>query len=89
MIFFFTGLGPICTINSGKFQPLLGKTIFTKPRINHVPLLQRCKASFNSRQVFAFKELYLWRNKLARTEDESENYVLPTHMLIKIRLAIS
>ena len=63
---------------------LSGKTIFTKPRITHIPLLQKCKAIFNSRQSHSFKELYLWRNKLARMEDESENYVLPTHMLIKI-----
>ena len=61
-----------------------GKSLFTKPRISHIPHLQKCKAVFNSRQSFAFKEIYLWRNKLARAEDESENYVLPTHMLIKI-----
>ena len=67
------------------FDRFSGKTIFCKPRISHIPTLQRCKANFNSRQAFAFKDIYLWRNKLARNEDESENYVLPTHMLIKIR----
>ncbi len=85
-----------------------GKTVFTKPLISHLSLLQRSKVNFNSRQSFAFKEIYLWwewrfnnlytlsslafnfvlvfyrRNKVARTEDESEAYVLPNHMLIKI-----
>jgi hypothetical protein len=37
-----------------------GKTVFTKPLISHLSLLQRSKVNFNSRQSFAFKEIYLW-----------------------------
>merc|ERR1719233_2706951 len=30
------------------------------------------------------KELYSWRDKIARVEDESVHYVLPNHMMLKI-----
>ena len=40
--------------------------------------------SFNSRQTYAFKELFNWRNLMARQEDESENFVLKDHELISI-----
>lgn len=39
---------------------------------------------FNNRQVFAYREIFNWRNGLARTEDESDSYILPAHMLLKI-----
>ena len=35
-------------------------------------------------QVYAYKEMFNWRDKVARTEDESIAYVLPNHMLLKI-----
>ena len=30
------------------------------------------------------QEMYAWRDKVARTEDESTAFVLPNHMLLKI-----
>ncbi|CAG2116164.1 unnamed protein product [Medioppia subpectinata] len=45
-------------------------------------LLKKCKVNFNSRQMFALKELYDWRDRMARNEDESTGYVLPNHMLL-------
>ena len=45
-----------------------------KSNINHL----------NSKQTFAFREIFNWRNGIARQEDESEFYILPAHMLIKI-----
>ena len=41
-------------------------------------------SSFNSRQTYAFKELFNWRNQIARQEDESEAFVLKDHELISI-----
>ena len=46
--------------------------------------LRKSNVNFNSRQLYAYKELFHWRNKIAREEDESEMYVLPPHMLLKI-----
>jgi len=42
------------------FTLILGKTIFSKPLISHLPLLERSKVNLNARQTFAFKEIYLW-----------------------------
>ena len=35
-------------------------------------------------QVYALKELWMWRDNVARTEDEGLNYVLPAHMMMYI-----
>ena len=40
--------------------------------------------SFNSRQSYAFKEIFNWRNRMARQEDESEMFILKDHELISI-----
>ena len=40
--------------------------------------------SLNSRQSYAFKEIFNWRNQMARQEDESEMFVLKDHELISI-----
>jgi len=34
-------------------------------------LIKKSKTNFNSRQLYALKELYSWRDKVARGEDES------------------
>ena len=60
---------------------------YEKPCIRpdtYLTQLRKSKANFNSRQLYAYKELFHWRNKVAREEDESEMYVLPPHMLLKI-----
>jgi exosome complex exonuclease RRP6 len=42
------------------------------------------RRSLNNRQVYAFMELYKWRDALAREKDESIAFVLPNHMLLMI-----
>ena len=39
---------------------------------------------FNAKQKSAFRQISNWRNVIARQEDESEHYVVPFHMLLKI-----
>jgi len=42
------------------------------------------RRSLNNRQIYAFTELYKWRDTLARERDESLAYILPNHMLLSI-----
>ncbi|XP_013876478.1 exosome complex component 10 [Austrofundulus limnaeus] len=58
------------------------KPIYTEE--SYLELQRKQKRSFNTQQLTAFRLLYAWRDKLARQEDESTGYVLPTHMMIKI-----
>lgn len=58
------------------------KPIFTEE--SYFELQRKQKRSFNTQQLTAFRLLFAWRDKLARQEDESTGYVLPTHMMIKI-----
>lgn len=51
---------------------------------SHMDLYMRSKKNFDNRQLFAFREIYHWRDALAREEDESCGYVLPNHMLFHI-----
>lgn len=50
----------------------------------HMELYKKSKKVFNSRQLAALKNLYAWRDRIARLEDESIGYVLPNHMLLQI-----
>ncbi len=50
----------------------------------HVRLAEKSRVSLDSRQMFALKEMFVWRNSIARQEDENEQFVLPNHMLLKI-----
>ena len=34
--------------------------------------------------IIPTQELFCWRDKLARAEDESVQYVLPNHMMLKV-----
>jgi exosome complex exonuclease RRP6 len=66
---------------------LLCKKKYVKPVVtdtSHMVLYYKSKRSFDNRQLHALKELYLWRDKIARQEDESTGYVLPQHMLLQI-----
>lgn len=45
-------------------------------------MVRKARATLN-KQLFV-KDLFHWRDKLARTEDESVMYVLPNHMMMKI-----
>lgn len=51
---------------------------------SHMELYRKSKRIFDNRQLHAFKELYFWRDKIAREEDESTSYVLPNHMMLQI-----
>ncbi|XP_076231525.1 exosome component Rrp6 [Calliopsis andreniformis] len=39
---------------------------------------------FNNKQLYALRELHIWRDITAREEDDSTGYVLPNHMLLNI-----
>lgn len=57
------------------------------PRItaeSHLELYRLSKKVFNERQLFALKELFAWRDRVAREEDESTGFVLPKHMMLQI-----
>ncbi|XP_045473047.1 exosome component 10-like [Harmonia axyridis] len=63
------------------------KRRFFKPRTTenaHLDYYGSCKRMFDKRQMYAFKELYYWRDQIARDQDESIGYVLPNHMLLQI-----
>lgn len=60
---------------------------FIKPVINensHKDLYLKSKRSFDNQQLFALRDIFSWRDKMAREEDESYPYVLPNHMLLQI-----
>ncbi|XP_054653753.1 exosome component 10 isoform X1 [Dunckerocampus dactyliophorus] len=58
------------------------KPIFTEE--SYLEVQRKQKKSFNTQQLTAFRLLFAWRDKLARQEDESTGYILPTHMMSKI-----
>lgn len=51
---------------------------------SHLELYRKSKRIFDNRQFYALKELFHWRDNIARTEDESYAYVLPNHMMLQI-----
>jgi len=63
------------------------KTRYEKPILredSHTLLYRRSKKHFENRQLHAIRELYRWRDKISREDDESTGYVLPNHMLLQI-----
>ncbi|XP_074501251.1 exosome complex component 10 [Sebastes fasciatus] len=58
------------------------KPIYTEE--SYLELQRKQKRSFNTQQLAAFRLLFAWRDKLARQEDESTGFTLPTHMMTKI-----
>ncbi|XP_044754560.1 exosome component 10 [Coccinella septempunctata] len=63
------------------------KKRYFKPRCtenSYLDFYGSCKRMFDKRQMYALKELYNWRDQIARKEDESLGYVLPNHMLLQI-----
>jgi len=60
---------------------------FHKPVVredSHLAMVRKARANLNNRQLFAARELYKWRDRVGREEDESTAYVLPNHMLLKV-----
>lgn len=51
---------------------------------SHMEMYRKSKRIFDNRQFFALKELFKWRDSVARVEDESYAYVLPNHMMLQI-----
>lgn len=51
---------------------------------SHLSILRKSRSTFNARQMFAFKELYAWRDTISRELDESVGYVLPNNLMIRI-----
>ncbi|XP_005101906.2 exosome component 10 isoform X2 [Aplysia californica] len=66
---------------------MVASKVYRKPCFSewdHLELYRKSKKTFSNQQMAAFKELFNWRDKLARVEDESLGYVLPNHMLLQI-----
>uniref|UniRef100_A0A915BD32 Exosome complex component 10 homolog n=2 Tax=Parascaris univalens TaxID=6257 RepID=A0A915BD32_PARUN len=65
---------------------LICRTVYKKPKFESegYETLLRGRKSLNSRQLYALKALWKWRDDHARAEDESLEYVLPNHMLLQI-----
>lgn len=51
---------------------------------SHLSVLRKSRSTFNAKQMFAFKELYAWRDSISRDLDESVGYVLPNNLMIRI-----
>ncbi|XP_039281279.1 exosome component 10 isoform X2 [Nilaparvata lugens] len=51
---------------------------------SHMDLYRKSRKLYDNRQMYALRRLYMWRDKIAREEDESYAYVLPNHMLLQI-----
>lgn len=51
---------------------------------SYTDLYSKSKRVFDNRQMYALNAIYMWRDKIARQEDESNGYVLPNHMMLQI-----
>lgn len=63
------------------------RQIYEKPicdETSYMNMYRKSQKMFNNRQLYALKELYMWRDVTARQEDDSTGYVLPNHMLLNI-----
>ncbi|XP_014256854.1 exosome component 10 isoform X2 [Cimex lectularius] len=63
------------------------KQVYMKPLLDensHMNLYRRMGRPFDTRQLFALKEIYKWRDNVAREEDESPGYVLSNHMMMQM-----
>lgn len=60
---------------------------YIKPKVGpdtHLDLYSKSKRIFDNRQLYALNAIFMWRDKIARQEDESYGYVLPNHMMLQI-----
>ncbi|XP_035205235.1 exosome component 10-like, partial [Stegodyphus dumicola] len=62
------------------------KPVFSDDK--YLELYKKSKKTFNAKQLYCLKELYGWRDRIARENDESLAYVLPNHMLLQIAEAL-
>lgn len=65
---------------------IICKKVFKKPVFISKGFLNLCQnnSHLNSKQMKALRDLYEWRDKIARESDESCEYVLKNHQLLKI-----
>ena len=65
---------------------LLCKKVYRKPIFYSKGFLNLCQhnSHLNAKQTKALHDLYTWRDKIARESDESCEYVLKSHQLLKI-----
>jgi ribonuclease D len=65
---------------------LICKKVYKKPVFYSKGFLNLCQsnAHLNAKQMKAIQELYKWRDRIARESDESCEYVLKNHQLLKI-----
>ncbi|GFS76195.1 hypothetical protein NPIL_472231 [Nephila pilipes] len=54
----------------------------------YLELYKNSRKMFNAKQLYCLKELYEWRDRIARDDDESIAYVLPNHMMLQIAEAL-
>ncbi|GBM57592.1 Exosome component 10 [Araneus ventricosus] len=54
----------------------------------YLELYKKNKKMFNAKQLYCLKELFEWRDSIARENDESIAYVLPNHMMLQIAEAL-
>lgn len=85
-------------INKGNNQQNLLQSVFQRSKLiclkkyekpkfdenSFLSVYKKGKKSFNLQQLYAFKNLFAWRDKIARQEDESLGYVLPNHMMFQM-----
>lgn len=63
------------------------KKRYAKPYItsvSHMDVYRKSKKVFDNRQLYALQHLFIWRDKVARLEDDSYGYVMPNHMMLQI-----
>ncbi|CAN7986364.1 unnamed protein product [Ixodes hexagonus] len=58
------------------------KPLYTED--SYLELYRKSKKAFNTKQLYALRHLYSWRDRISRLEDESTGYVLPNHMILQI-----
>ena len=65
---------------------LLCKKVYRKPIFYSKGFLNLCQnnSHLNAKQTKALHDLYTWRDRIARDSDESCEYVLKSHQLLKI-----
>lgn len=67
-----------------EYSQLKCKKIYRKPQFNAKNFLNEHKEHLNAKQLKALQSLLEWRDRIARESDESCEYVLKNHQLLKI-----
>ncbi|GFR29338.1 hypothetical protein TNCT_245141, partial [Trichonephila clavata] len=62
------------------------KPLFTDDK--YLELYKKSRKRFSAKQLYCLKQLFEWRDNIARQDDESIAYVLPNHMMLQIAEAL-